>query len=65
MGKDLTPDENVLTADMEEIPDDDKPVTAKHHTVWVNVLAKQTTDSGKFGATGGCHVNSNNIFKEY
>ena len=54
---------SAFAAELEEIPEDDGPVTVRHSAARVNVLASRTTISGKFAATGGHFLNSNDIFK--
>ena len=56
-------DGSVWAAELEEVPEDDAPVTVKHSAARVNVLASRTTTSGKFAVTGGYHLTSNDIFK--
>lgn len=54
---------DVFTGELKLVPDNDGPMTEKHTTDRMNVLAKHTTTMGKYAVTGGCHLNSNNIFK--
>ena len=56
-------DGGVFAAELERVPNNCEPVTEKHAKDQMNVLAKRTTTMGKYAVTGGCHLNSNDIFK--
>ena len=56
-------DGGVFAAEIERVPENNEPITKKHTTDRMNVLAKRTTTMGKYAVTGGCHLNSNDIFK--
>ena len=61
--KEMSFDGDVFAAEIESVPELHGPVTEKHTADRQRVLSSRTTAMGKHAVTGGCHLNSNDIFK--